>query len=272
MRAADLYEAVAELTRRGTPFVLATVTEVRGSSPRGVGAKMVVLEDGDTIETVGGGPLEERVIADALDCLASGSSRSEVYGLREKGERALGTICGGEVSIFLEAQLPERTVLCVGGGHVGRAVAACAASLDFRVAVLDSREEMLNAQSFPKAALLILGEPADTAALFPLTGSTSVVIVTHSHRLDEAALRAVVGSPAGYVGMIGSTAKVRTIKERLQGQGVQAEALARVHAPVGLDIGAETPAEIALSIMAEIVACDRGARATSSSPERGEAP
>jgi len=254
MRAAELYAKITELSEQGSPFVVATITAVKGSSPRGVGTKMLILRDGTTIETIGGGVLEKQVIADALDALGSGASRVEHYELRAQGEHALGALCGGEASVFLEAHAPARRLLIVGAGHVAQRLCAAAKPLDFLVAVLDPRQEMVTPERFPGADTLICGDPARTAGLFALEERTYIVIVTHSHLHDTEALRSVIDSPAAYIGMIGSLNKVRTIFAQLRGEGVAPELLERVHAPIGLEIGAQTPAELALAIMAEIVA------------------
>ena len=258
MRIAELHAKIAELTREGTPFVVATITDVKGSSPRGVGTKMLVLEDGATIDTIGGGGLERRVVADALACLASGTSRSEHYELRPEGARALGMVCGGEATVFLEVVAPDRTLLIVGAGHIGQKLSAMAEFLDYRVVVIDSREELVTPERFPQADKLICGDTSRTADLYPIDGRTHIVIVTHGHLFDKEALRSVVGSPAAYVGMIGSVAKVRTVFAELEDEGIPRVLLAKVHSPVGLDIGAETPAELALSILAEIIAASYG--------------
>ncbi|HJW74460.1 MAG TPA: XdhC/CoxI family protein [Thermoleophilia bacterium] len=271
MRAEGLYEKVAELTRQGARFVMATITDVRGSSPRDVGTKMLVLRDGTLVESIGGGVLEKQVVADALDCLARGVSRSERYELREEGEHALGALCGGEATVFFDVHAPDRTLLVVGAGHVGQALCRFAALLDFRVVVLDAREDMVSPERFPQADRRIRGDPARTAELFDIDEDTSVVIVTHGHAHDKAALRSVVGSPAAYVGMIGSRNKVRTVFAQLREEGVSPELLGRVHAPIGLDIGAQTPAELALCIMAEVVAVRYGGQAQQGVTPVGEA-
>jgi xanthine dehydrogenase accessory factor len=258
MRQAELYERVAELIREGNRFVLATITEAKGSSPRGVGTKMVILGDGTTVETIGGGVLEQRVATDGLGCLAAGRSRTERYELRTEGERALGALCGGEVSVFFDVHVPQRTVLIVGAGHVGLALSRLAALLDYRVVVLDPREDMVGEERFPDVDRRICGDPARTAELVAIDESTHVVILTHSHVHDGEALRSVLDTPAASIGMIGSRKKVSTMLAALRDEGVPQERLDRVHAPIGLDIGAQTPAELALSIMAEIVADEYG--------------
>ncbi len=258
MSRAELYARVAELTRQGESFVMATVTHVDGSSPRGVGTKMLVLKDGATVDTIGGGPLERQVVADASECLVSGVSRTETYGLTTEGKRALGSLCGGEVTVFLDVHAPAHTLLIVGAGHVGHALARCAELLDYRLVVLDSREDMVTREHFPTVQRLVCGEPAQTAELVAIDETTHVVIVTHSHKVDKDALRAVLGSAAASIGMMGSAKKVRTIFSELRDEGVAPALLEQVHSPIGLDIGAETPAELALSIMAEIVAVRHG--------------
>jgi xanthine dehydrogenase accessory factor len=254
MRAAELHAKIAELTLQGVPFVLATITQVTGSSPRGVGAKMLVLADGSIVETIGGGALERQVIADALSCMATGESRSERYELREKGDKALGTLCGGEATVFLDVHAPARVLLIVGAGHVGQKLAALGKLLDYQVIVLDPRRDMVTEDRFPYADQLVHGDPANTSDLVPISATTHVVIVTHGHLYDTDALRSVIGSPAASIGMIGSATKVQKIRAQLLAEGIPEDRLDAVHAPIGLDIGAETPAELALCIMAEIVA------------------
>jgi xanthine dehydrogenase accessory factor len=254
MRVAEFHARIAELALQGAPFVLATITAVAGSSPRGVGAKMLVLADGSIVETIGGGVLEKQVIADAVSCLAEGVSRSERYELRADGEAALGSLCGGEVTVFFEVHAPARVLLIIGAGHVGQKLSSLGKLLDFRVVVLDPRRDMVTPERFPAADQLVHGDPARTSDLVPIGVTTHIVIVTHGHLHDKDALRSVIGSPAASIGMIGSVGKVRAIHARLVEEGVAVERLERVHSPIGLDIGAETPAELALCIMAEIVA------------------
>ena len=254
MRVAELHAKIAELAHEGVPFVVATIVEVKGSSPRGVGSRMLVMHDGTIVETIGGGVLEKQVIADALTCLATGVTHIRRYELREKGAHALGSLCGGEATVFFEVHAPARTLLIVGAGHVGQKLCSLARLLDYQVVVLDSRQDMVTAERFPGADRLICGDLAQTADLFAIGERTHVVIVTHGHLHDKGALRSALGSSAASIGMIGSAKKVRTIFAQLREEGIPAESLDRVHAPIGLDIGAETPAELALSIMAEIMA------------------
>lgn len=272
MRVAELHARIAELAREGVPFVVATIIDAKGSSPRGVGARMLVMRDGAIVETIGGGVLEKRVIADALTFLAAGVTRSERYELREQGDNALGALCGGEATVFFEVHAPARTLLIVGAGHVGQKLCSFAKLLDFQVVVLDSRQDMVTPERFPDADQLICADPAQTADLFTLGETTHVVIVTHGHLHDKDALRSVIGSSAASIGMIGSANKVRTVYAQLREEGVPAERLDRVHSPIGLDIGAETPAELALCIMAEIVADTCGKLEGRRAPSLSERP
>ena len=258
MRAADLYARMATLTEEGHPFVVATIVEAKGSSPRGVGAKIMVEADGTTVETIGGGVLEARVIADAQAALASGSSLVQTYQLSEQGEQALGSLCGGEVKVFHEVHRAEHSLLIVGAGHVGQSLARCAKLLDYRVTVVDSRAELLTKERLPDADELITAEPDQIRKVCTIDSRTRIVIVAHSHLHDEEALFATAESPAVYVGMIGSARKVKKIMANLATRGVPAPQLERVHAPIGLDIGAQTPGELGLCIMAEIVADSYG--------------
>jgi xanthine dehydrogenase accessory factor len=262
MESRQLYREMAALAESGTPFVVATIVESLGSTPRKTGAKMVVLADGRTIDTVGGGKIEAEVTRDALDALKRGVSRVVEYELRLTGEHALGMVCGGEAKVFLDVHVPDRTLLIAGAGHISQKLCPMAKLLDFRVVVVDQRPEFANAERFPLADEVIVGSPADIASLVRLDDRTHVVIVTHGHLFDKDALRAVAVSPAAYVGMIGSRSKVATVMRELEEEGVPVDALARAHAPIGIDLGGQTPGEIAVSILSEIIAGWHGRRVT----------
>ena len=258
MKTAELYATMAQLAENGTPFVLVTVTEVNGSTPRGVGAKMLVLGDGTTVETIGGGVLERQAIIDAQDHLASGKPHTETYRLRAEADDGLATLCCGDVTVFFEPYVAGRTLLVIGAGHVGQRLCTCASMLDYRVVVVDPRPDMVTPERFPEADGLKCGDPARVSELCEIGEGTSVVIVTHTAQHDKEALRSVMESAAAYIGMMGSASKVRTIFDQLEEEGIARDLLHRVHAPIGLDIGAETPAELAVCIMAEIIAEQNG--------------
>ncbi|MCD6553996.1 MAG: XdhC family protein [Anaerolineae bacterium] len=255
----NVYRVAASAVERGEAVALATIVRVAGSTPRGVGTKMLIRADGATEGTIGGGELEARVVTAAREALRTGEPRLVSFTLHDAEVGDPG-ICGGEADVFIDVLLPHPTLLIVGAGHVAVPVAEIGALLGFRTVVLDDRAEFANEERFPRADELIVGDiPAELSRL-PVNAQTHVVIVTRGHAQDEAALQAVLDSPAAYVGMIGSRRKVRTVFDHLRAAGVSEDALARVRAPIGLDIGAETPAEIAVSIMAEIVMLHRGGR------------
>jgi xanthine dehydrogenase accessory factor len=252
------YELIAQALRQGQGAALATVVRVEGSTPRGVGTKMVVYADGRSAGTVGGGEMEALVIREAVDALRQGASRLVRYDLRDTTSGDPG-ICGGVAEVFVDVARPRPTLLVVGAGHVAVPVAEMGHLCGFRVVVLDDRPDMVSAERFPHADERIAaagdedGGLVETLRAWPLSPATHVVIVTRGHAYDEAALRAVIDAPAAYIGMIGSRHKVQTTLDHLRADGVDEAQIRRVHAPIGLDIGAETPAEIALSILAEIV-------------------
>lgn len=234
----EIYDRILGALERKETVALATVVEVKGASPAKVGAKIVVWPEGSTVGTVGGGKLEERVVAEAQEALRKGESRLLHYTLREEGEDAVGMLCGGEVRIFVEVCKPRPTLLIIGGGHIGRPLAEMGRLLDFDVQLVDVVEE--------GTLLAALEEQS-------IDTSTHIAIITGDHVADEFALRQVIDSPAAYVGMIGSRRKVKIVLENLRGDGVAEAQLQRVYAPIGLDLGGTTPAEISLSIMAQIV-------------------
>lgn len=258
----NLYRIAADLEDRNRPFVLATIFESSGSTPRSR-AKMIIEADGRCHGTIGGGRVEARVIEEARACMASGRPRTLDFDLTGSGPEPDPMICGGKMTVLLEPGERKPRLLLVGAGHVNRAVARAAAPLGFRIAVADDRPDLVTAERFPMASELFAGStlrealessfPSDPAASIPAEGP-SVLIATASHASDEEALRFFVDKPCAYLGMLGSRRKTRVLLSRLAESGVPEEARARVRAPVGLDIGAETPEEIAVSILGEILA------------------
>jgi len=254
----EIFLEIGASLERGEAVALATVVRTRGSTPREVGAKMLVRSDGSTLGTVGGGVLEAAIIKAALEALEKGEPRLIQYGLRaDKREGDYG-VCGGDMDVFIDVIKPRPLLLLVGGGHVAKPLAKMAHMAGFRIAVLDDREEYANPQRFPDAAQILVGDLKGELERFPLTPETYVVIATRSHETDAEALGAVLDSPAAYIGLLGSRRKVSFIFRALRERGASDEALARVHAPIGLDIGAQTPEEIAVSILAEMVMRRRG--------------
>lgn len=252
----ELYGAITQALRRGEQVALATVVRVTGSTPREPGAQMLVYDDGRTLGSVGGGSLEAQVVSDAQAALATGQPALHAYSLHAEEPAALGA-CGGRMEVFVHVLRPTETALIVGAGHVAQPLARLASVAGFRVLVVDDREEFLAAGRFPEAETRLVSF-ADLAAGVPLHRGTYAVIVTRSHQHDEQVLRQLLDKPLAYLGVIGSRRKVQGMFARLREQGFSAEQLARVRAPIGLDIGAQTPAEIALSVAAELVQVRRG--------------
>jgi xanthine dehydrogenase accessory factor len=217
---------------------------------------MLVYPDGSIVGSVGGGEMELRVIKTAQDALHDGKPRFLDMNLSNEGHGD-PMICGGEMEIFVEPLALAPTLLLVGAGHVGAAVAQQAKLLGFRVVVLDDRAEFVTPESFPHADERIAGDVVKEIEKLEITPQTYIVFVTRAHTLDAALLGAVVEKGAAYIGMLGSERRVLTVKNLLKQKGVSEAALARVHAPIGIEIHAETPQEIAVSIMAEIIQTKR---------------
>ncbi len=252
----DVFEELSARRRAGERVVLATVVSTRGSTPRQAGARMLVLADGSIRGTVGGGVRESEIAAVARELHHRGGCRLLAVDFEEGLAGGPAPVCGGHMEVFVEAIDPLLRVVIAGAGHVGYFLHRMLALLEVRTVVVDPRAEFASRERFPGAELRVV-EFGEALAGLALGASDGVVIVTKGHEHDECVLRQALATSAGYLGMIGSRRKVAAVFERLRSQGVGEEQLARVRAPVGLPIGAETPAEIALAIAAEIVATFR---------------
>jgi xanthine dehydrogenase accessory factor len=253
----DVVFALLDLLNNRQRGALATVVRASGSTPQQVGAKLLLRADGSSLGTVGGGAIE-RVVVEALErALLSGQPEL----LNRDLAHDLGMCCGGRMEVFVEPILPIPRLWLLGAGHVARPTAALALTVGFEVLVVDEREELNTAERFPGCQLL-LDDPSDALHKVQLGDRDWVVIVTHDHQLDERALEAAAANDARYVGLVGSRRKVFRLVERVSSKRDSAMALERLYAPVGLDIGAITPAEIAVSIVAELVALRHGHAAT----------
>lgn len=246
--------------RRGEPVVLATIVRDQGSVPRHAGTKMLVHLDGAITGTIGGGEMESRVIAEALALFESGQPVITHYELAEPSRGDPG-VCGGQVDVFLEPIMPDPTVLVIGCGHVGQAVAELADWLGFYVIATDDRADLCNPGVVPHADEHVVAPPAEIASRAAIHSRTYIAAVTRGVPLDVAMLPALLETHAPYIGVMGSRRRWATAAEQLRAQGVDEATLARVHAPIGLELHAETPREIAVSIMAEILARHHGADA-----------
>ena len=266
----SFHERVVEALRQGKRLTIATIIDTAGSTPRKRGARMAVVEGGELLDSIGGGALEALVVEDARGLLLSGGSLVKEYLLKEGNEpECTGMICGGRVRVHLQVELPPERLLIFGAGHVGAALAALTPALGFATTVLDDREEFLEEARFPRQVQLQRMGPGFTGDLPPVDACTYVAIVTRCHKTDLEALRRALGTPAGYIGLIGSRRKVRLIVERLRREGFSESRLGGLRAPIGIPIGACTPGEIAVSIAGEMIQVRRGLTRSSVSPSVG---
>src|ERR1700675_3855105 len=254
----DLFEEVSRLRREGKRAVMATIVHTNGSIPSFESSRMLVREDGSIIGTIGGGWVEAEVWAAAKDVLKAEAPRKMVFNLNNEASYDNGLICGGTVEIFVEPILPQPILYIFGGGHVSMALANAAHTAGFAIGVVDDREAFANRERFPMAQEIHTSFEEAFSRIKP-TAATYMVIVTRGHKDDMHVLRWAVGTSPRYIGMIGSKRKVLSVYRALENEGIPPEKFANVHAPVGLDIGALTPEEIAISITAELIAVRRGA-------------
>lgn len=252
-----VYDRLAQLAREGGAAVLVTVIRAQGSVPRHEGSKMLVFPDGSIEGTVGGGEMEHRVIEEALQALDDGEARIRTYEFRDPEKGDVG-VCGGEIDAFIEPLRPRPALVVVGGGHVGSATAKVAKWLGFRVIVSDDRPEFATHQAVPDADEYVIGPLADLPNHISINEDTYIVLTTRGVSVDVAGLPSLLATPAAYVGVIGSRRRWETAASQLLEMGVSEEDVARVVSPVGLEINAETPEEIAVSILAQIIMLRRG--------------
>jgi xanthine dehydrogenase accessory factor len=244
----DIFEEIVAARKSNQPVVLATVIESRGSAPREEGARMLVRSDGTIAGTVGGGAIEKIIIDEALKLMAGGAARLISHDLKD-----IGMTCGGGMSVFIEPLVPAPHLLIFGAGHIGACLAQIGKMLEFNVTVVDSRPEFANADRLPWADTVIAGEYATAIDKVAFNDRTYAVILTHKHTHDFEVLEMCVNKKYCYLGMIGSRAKVAKVLQQLRDNGIAEEIVTNIHTPVGIKIGANTPAEIAISILAEII-------------------
>ena len=247
-----IYQAILDARREGRPAALATVIRAQGSVPRHATSKMLIFADGTIVGTVGGGELESRTIEASKESIRAGQARLEDYSLAGPREDAVG-VCGGQVEVFIEPILPPPTLLVLGCGHVGVAVARLAKWLGFRVVVSDDREELCTPEHIPDADLYLPGEIAAVLSHTPIDSQTYVIAVTRGYPFDVAAVPILLETKAPYIGIIGSRRRWATTVAELKALGIEETSLNDIYSPIGLYLGAETPEEIAVSIMAEII-------------------
>ena len=257
----DIYEQIVQLRREGRCGAVATIVNVRGSIPSFHTAKMLVRDDGSIVGTIGGGCVEADVWQAAREVMESEKPRTLHFDLNQDPKYDTGLVCGGTLEVFIEPVLPPALLYIFGAGHVARNVCSVAASAGFEVVVTDDRSSYATNERFPAAREVSAMDFDRAMEKLDPAESSYIVIVTRGHRDDMRILRWAVQTRARYVGMIGSRRKVIGIFKTLREEGVPGHLFDRVHAPVGLDIGAVTPEEIAVAITAELIAFRRHADA-----------
>jgi len=255
----DIYEQIVELRREGRRGAVATIVNVRGSIPSFKTAKMLVRDDGSIFGTIGGGCVEAEVWQAAREVMEAEKPRTLTFDLNQDPKYDTGLVCGGTLDVFIEPVLPPALLYVFGAGHVAVNLCQSASQAGFDVIVADDRTSYATRERFPAAREVHALEFDEALARFDPNESSYIVIVTRGHRDDMRILRWAVGTRAAYVGMIGSKRKVIGIFQALQQEGMPAHLFERVHAPIGLDIGAITPEEIAIAITAELIAIRRHA-------------
>jgi xanthine dehydrogenase accessory factor len=255
----DIYEQIVQLRRQGRRGAVATITNVRGSIPSFQTAKMLVRDDGSILGTIGGGCVEAEVWQAAREVMEEEKPRSLTFNLNNDPKYDTGLVCGGTLEIFIEPVLPPALLYIFGAGHVAYNLYKIATVAGFDVVVVDDRETYANRERFPDAREVIAADFETATARLVSTESSYIVIVTRGHRDDMRILRWAVNAGARYLGMIGSRRKTISIYKELEKEGIPSHRFADVHAPVGLEIGAVTPEEIAVSIVAEMIAVRRHA-------------
>jgi xanthine dehydrogenase accessory factor len=254
----DIFEDIVQMRRAGRRGALATIVHTNGSIPSYESSRMLVRDDGTIAGTVGGGCVEAEVWAAAKDVIQNEQPRKMTFNLNHEAAYDAGLICGGTLEIFVEPILPQPTVYLFGGGHVSTAVARVAHHAGFAIAIIDDREAFANSERFPMASEIHTTYEQAFKKIRP-NSSSYLLIVTRGHKDDMNVLAWAIDTEARYIGMIGSKRKVISVYRALEKEGHNLEKFERVHAPVGLDIGALSPDEIAVSIAAELIAVRRNA-------------
>ncbi len=259
----ELLREMERLLDVGKKVALCTIVEKVGSGPRDIGAKMIVSEEGKTVGTIGGGNLERALIDEALEALRRGKPRKVVFSLRKGGKEGTietGLICGGDLTIFIDVVEPKQRLIIIGAGHVALPLAKLAGVLGFRLTVMDDNQELANKERYPMAEKIITGNFIEILDDVEVGPGDLVVVVYGEPEHDYMALEKIIKRKPAYVGLLGSRAKATELVKRLKEAGVSDECFKVLHAPIGLDIGAQTPEEIGVSILAEIISEGRKVR------------
>src|SRR5579872_4423971 len=256
----DVYEELVRLRSLGQRCALATIVEVRGSIPSYESAKLLVREDGSMVGTIGGGCVEAEVWNAAREVIQTEQPRRLTFNLGQDAAYDNGLICGGQLDVFVEPVLPVPHAFIFGAGHISKSLSKVATLAGFATVIVDNRESFANRERFPEAAEVHAAEYEDVFSRLAINETSYVIIVTRGHRDDMRVLKLALSTKARYVAMIGSKRKVLNVARELEKEGIERAALEKVHAPMGLDIGAISPEEIAVSVTAEMIAVRRAAK------------
>ncbi len=252
-RPTDVYEELVHLRRCGQKAALATIVEVEGSIPSFQSAKLLVREDGSMVGTIGGGCTEAEVWNAAREVIETEKPRHLRFNLGQDAAYDNGLICGGQLNVYVEPILPIPSAFIFGAGHISKSLSKVSTQAGFRTIIVDNRDTYANRERFPEAAEVYAEEYEEVFPKLAVNESSYLIIVTRGHRDDMRVLRWAVFSPARYIGMIGSKRKTIEVVKQLQRERIGLERLERVHAPMGFDIGAVTPEEIAVAVVAEMI-------------------
>ena len=249
----DVYEELVELRRSGQKCAVATIVEVAGSIPSFQSAKMLIRQDGTMVGTIGGGCTEAEVWQAARDVIDTEKPRMLQFNLGQEAAYDNGLICGGQLNVYVEPVLPVPKALIFGAGHISKSLSKVATLAGFATTVIDNRDSYANRERFPEASEVIADEYEDVFPRLSANDATYAIIVTRGHKDDMRVLRWAAEQPLRYIGMIGSKRKTLEVAKHLIAEGVALDKLSRIHAPMGLDIGAVTPEEIAVAVVAEMI-------------------
>jgi xanthine dehydrogenase accessory factor len=255
----DVYDELFRLRRLGQKCALATIVQVNGSIPSYESAKLLVREDGSMVGTIGGGCVEAEVWNAAREVMETERPKHLNFSLGQDAAYDNGLICGGQLSVFVEPVVPLPRVFIFGAGHISKSLSEVAAMAGFDSVVVDNREQFASRERFPDASEVYAEEYDEVFPKLPISDTSYVVIVTRGHRDDMRVLRHAVNTPARYIAMIGSKRKVLGVVKELEKDGIPHAAFERIFAPMGFDIGAITPEEIAIAVVAEMIAVRRNA-------------
>lgn len=249
----ELIDIVKEELQKGKRVCYAFITNKEGSSPRGIGTSMIIREDESIFGTIGGGSIEYKTMLQAKKCLEQGISKTLEFDVEFFENESKSKIKAGKVEVFIKTYLPKHRLIIIGAGHVAYSLYKIASITGFSVVVLDNRKELLTKEKYPDASDLLLGDVEEETKNFDFKKSDYVVIASGSTKLDEKIIEIIIKNELAYIGMLGSKKKIKSITSNLLGENIDIDLLANLYAPIGLELNGETPEEVALSILSEII-------------------